>query len=94
MPFLPTVKLFVWNVPDKSKNSLAAHVVNNPARAVTDHNWDGSTFCFASDPEQYSAIHFHDDDLDDDLGDLLDDDDDIRDLDEDADIDELLWVIL
>ena len=31
-----------------------------------------------------------DDELDDDLGDLLDDDDDIQDLDEDADLDELL----
>ena len=34
-----------------------------------------------------------DDDLDDDLGDLLDDDADLPDLDEDADLDELLWVI-
>ena len=31
-----------------------------------------------------------DDELDDDLGDLLDDDDDIQDLDEDTDLDELL----
>ena len=35
-----------------------------------------------------------DDDLDDDLGDLLDDDSDLPDLDEDTDLDELLWVIL
>jgi N,N-dimethylformamidase len=39
--------------------------VNSPARAMTGHNWSGRHFHFASAPEEYGAIHFHDDDLDD-----------------------------
>ena len=38
----------------------------------------------------YEIGYFDDDELDDDLGDLLDDDADLPDLDEDADLDELL----
>jgi N,N-dimethylformamidase beta subunit-like, C-terminal len=39
--------------------------VNSPARAMTGHNWSGRHFHFASAPEEYGAIHFHEDDLDD-----------------------------
>ncbi len=36
---------------------------NHPARAMTGSNWDGSEMCWTHAPEQYGAIHFHDDDI-------------------------------
>jgi N,N-dimethylformamidase len=36
-----------------------------PTRGVTGHNWNGSEVDFRRAPDQYNAIHFHDDDLDD-----------------------------
>ena len=36
-----------------------------PTRGVTGHSWTGRESHFNRSPEQYSAIHFHDDDLDD-----------------------------
>ena len=38
-------------------------LVNLPARAMTGSNWTGTEMCFRHAPEQYGAIHFHDDDL-------------------------------
>lgn len=38
-------------------------VKNLPARGVTGHLWSGQTHRWKSDPSQYAAIHFHDDDL-------------------------------
>lgn len=38
-------------------------LVNLPARAMTGSNWTGREMCFRHAPEQYGAIHFHDDDL-------------------------------
>lgn len=37
--------------------------VNQPARAVTGHRWSGDEHDYRRAPEQYSAIHFHNDDL-------------------------------
>ena len=56
---------FGLSVPDAGPNGLAAAVVNNPMRAVTDHAWDASTSYYAAHPEHYAAIYFHDDDIDD-----------------------------
>lgn len=42
-----------------------AAVVNCPTRGMTGPNWKGWTFDWKEAPEQYGAIHFHDDDLDD-----------------------------
>lgn len=39
--------------------------VNFPARGMTGWNWDGIEERFTHAPEQYGAIHFHEDDLDD-----------------------------
>ena len=39
--------------------------VNAPARGVTGHDWDGSETDWRRAPQQYGAIHFHSDDLDD-----------------------------
>lgn len=52
-------------VSDVCGNGLHGQAVQRPARAVTGHNWDGSESNWRYAPEQYGAIHFHDDDLDD-----------------------------
>lgn len=40
-------------------------LVNGPARAMTGVHWRGDEQNWIHAPEQYSAVHFHDDDLDD-----------------------------
>ena len=50
-------------VTDRSPSRLHGRTVNAPKRAVTGHNWDGSEMDWRRAPEQYGAIHFHDDDL-------------------------------
>ena len=40
-------------------------VVNYAMRGLTGHNWDATAFIREEAPEQYGAIHFHDDDFDD-----------------------------
>lgn len=40
-------------------------VVNAPMRGATGHNWAHDVVDFTRAPEQYGAIHFHEDDLDD-----------------------------
>ena len=50
-------------VTDRSPHRLHGRTVNAPKRAVTGHNWDGSEMDWRRAPEQYGAIHFHDDDL-------------------------------
>jgi N,N-dimethylformamidase len=56
---------YALTIADLSPHRLAAQLVNNPARAVTGHSWSGRASCFISDPEQYEAINFHDDDIED-----------------------------
>ncbi|MBI1779126.1 MAG: N,N-dimethylformamidase [Proteobacteria bacterium] len=50
-------------IHDISANRLSGETVNLPARAMTGFNWDGSEMNWRNAPEQYGAIHFHDDDL-------------------------------
>ncbi|GII96436.1 N,N-dimethylformamidase beta subunit family domain-containing protein [Sinosporangium siamense] len=50
-------------VADVSGRCGDATLVNMPARAMTGHNWTGETSDFTVAPEQYGAVHFHDDDL-------------------------------
>ena len=50
---------------DRSARRLNGRTVNLPMRAVTGHNWDSSQMDYTRAPEQYGAIYFHDDDLDD-----------------------------
>jgi N,N-dimethylformamidase len=52
-------------VPDSSRHAHHGETVNSPVRAVTGHNWTGRETNFAAAPDEYGAIHFHDDDLDD-----------------------------
>lgn len=52
-------------IVDTSGNDLHGRVVNRPARAVTGRNWSGDEVDFRLRPQEYGAIHFHADDLDD-----------------------------
>ena len=38
-------------------------LINMPTRAVTGHNYTGDELCWEKQPEQWSAVHFHDDDI-------------------------------
>lgn len=51
------------NVIDLSPNQFHGRTVNTPARAMTGWNWTGRETVFHRAPEEYGAIHFHDDDL-------------------------------
>src|SRR5690606_9086164 len=50
---------------DCSSSANHGRVVNMPTRACTGHNWSGDTADFRHAPDEYGAIHFHDDDLSD-----------------------------
>jgi len=50
-------------IHDLSANRLDGVAVNLPTRAMKGHNWTGEVFAWTQAPEQYAAIHFHDDDL-------------------------------
>jgi N,N-dimethylformamidase len=52
-------------VVDVSPNRLHGETVNQPARAMTGYNWTSVEQRFVNAPQEYGAIHFHDDDLDD-----------------------------
>ncbi len=50
-------------VHDRSAHRRHGTLVNLPTRAVPGHNWTGQVHDWSRAPEQYGAIHFHDDDL-------------------------------
>ena len=50
-------------VSDLSPRQRHGRTVNLPTRAVTGHDWSGEFLSWRECPEQYGAIHFHDDDL-------------------------------
>ena len=52
-------------VRDLSENRSHGRLVNLPTRAVTGYNHSGRETCFRLVPEEYGAVHFHRDDLDD-----------------------------
>lgn len=52
-------------VEDVSGSRLHGHCVNQPDRGMTGWNWDGIEENFVHAPEQYGAIWFHEDSLDD-----------------------------
>ncbi|MEQ9490502.1 MAG: hypothetical protein RIM72_16070 [Alphaproteobacteria bacterium] len=51
------------DIHDRSPNALHGKAVNQPTRAMKGSNWTGEEFRAANAPMQYSAIHFHEDDL-------------------------------
>ncbi|MEX2650037.1 MAG: N,N-dimethylformamidase beta subunit family domain-containing protein, partial [Alphaproteobacteria bacterium] len=50
-------------VHDRSANRLEGRLVNMPTRAMKGWTWTGEEMNWTHAPEQYGAIHFHDDDL-------------------------------
>jgi N,N-dimethylformamidase len=50
-------------IHDLSRNARHGETVNLPARAMKGWNWTGAAMDWKSAPEQYGAIHFHEDDL-------------------------------
>jgi N,N-dimethylformamidase len=50
---------------DTSTSLLNGHAVNLPARGMTGYNWTADEIVYHHKPEEYGAIHFHDDDIDD-----------------------------
>jgi N,N-dimethylformamidase len=44
-------------------HGLSGIMVNMPTRAMTGHNWTGEESNWRHAPDEYGAIHFHDDDL-------------------------------
>ncbi len=51
------------HVRDISRHEHHGQCVNLPTRAMKGHNWDSTVHDWRLAPEQYGAIHFHDDDL-------------------------------
>jgi N,N-dimethylformamidase len=52
-------------ITDTASRKLHGRVVNLPMRAVTGHNWDSAEMDYKRARQQYGAIYFHDDDIDD-----------------------------
>jgi N,N-dimethylformamidase len=50
---------------DRAYDVRELDLVNGPTVAVTGRHWDDDTTDFRGSPEQYAAVHFHSDDLDD-----------------------------
>ena len=52
-------------VEDTGPHGLHGSLVNTPTRGVTGSRWTGREMCWRHAPQEYAAIHFHDDDIDD-----------------------------
>ena len=48
---------------DLGPHKLDGDLINLPTRGVTGSNWSGEEMCWKHAPEEYGAIHFHDDDI-------------------------------
>ena len=48
---------------DTGPNKLTGKLINHPARAMRSSRWTGREMCFRHAPAEYSAIHFHADDM-------------------------------
>jgi N,N-dimethylformamidase len=53
--------LLLWDVIDESPNQLHGTCHNAPTRAVAGHSFTGLVDDFRLVPDEYDAIHFHDD---------------------------------
>jgi len=60
-----TKNIASMQIIDTSPNVLHGFVINLPARGMTGYNWTGDEIVYHHAPEEYGAIHFHDDDIDD-----------------------------
>ncbi len=50
-------------IRDTSPGKLDGELFNQPMRAVTGHNWAGTSHAWMEAPDEYGAIYFHSDDL-------------------------------
>lgn len=55
--------LLLKDVVDESKNDLHGRCFNTPTRGVTGHRFQGLNDDFRTAPNEFDAIHFHDDDI-------------------------------
>lgn len=71
---LPSSVLAMWSydpaggrhrLEDRGPHGMHADLINNPTRAVTGVRWTGHTTDWRHAADEYSAIHFAEDDLDD-----------------------------
>ena len=60
-----TTHIASCQVLDVSPARLDGFAVNLPVRGMTGYNWSGDDIVYHHVPEEYGAIHFHDDDIDD-----------------------------
>ncbi|NRF67753.1 N,N-dimethylformamidase large subunit [Aquincola sp. S2] len=51
------------DIVDTGPHQRHGRLINLPTRAVAGSRWTGREHCWRHAPEQYAAIHFHDDDL-------------------------------
>jgi N,N-dimethylformamidase len=58
-------QMHLRQVLDIGPHGHHGELVNTPTRAVRGSRWTGHEHCFRHAPDQYAAIHFHDDALDD-----------------------------
>ena len=58
-------EMHTTRIVDTGPDARHGELVNTPTRAVRGSTWTGHEHCFRHAPDQYGAIHFHDDDLDD-----------------------------
>ncbi|MGK0170518.1 MAG: N,N-dimethylformamidase [Gammaproteobacteria bacterium] len=52
-------------VHDRGAHAFHGELVNAPNRAMTGSNWSAKEMCFRHAPNEYGAVHFHDDDVED-----------------------------
>lgn len=56
---------FAAQVLENRTGQPLGRLINAPTRAVTGHNWSGTQVDYKLASDEYGAIHFHDDDLED-----------------------------
>lgn len=60
-----TTNIASTQIIDTSANTLNGFIVNMPVRGMTGYNWTADEIIYHHKPDEYGAIHFHDDDIDD-----------------------------
>ena len=50
-------------ISDRGPHGLHGELVNLPTRAVRGASWRGDVLRWSEAPDQYAAVHFHEDDL-------------------------------
>ena len=61
----PSIDIISTVIKDCGPHGFDGVIVNQPARAVTGANFDGSEVTFRLKPEMYGAVAYHEDDLED-----------------------------